>query len=220
MYHEYRAVPHNRSSVPVRCIPLRPWRARGGGSDWAPRTRKRHQQEHRPQRPTERSDPTQHAKGRTGGCPGPRKGATTGRNVTQGVRRQQKVKRPPILGLFSKFHFFSEVFRQQRPNCCPGQCPSVRLTAQGQVTRGGSGFKARWSHFLPQLWCWTGQHGSSPPSCARPAPVDTRWRVTESSSRSTVNPSPHRQGPRPQPYLFRATSPVTRISLSRQPTKG
>ena len=51
---------------------------------WAPRTRKRHQQEHRPQRPTEHSDPTQHAKGRTGDRPGPRKGATTRRNVTQG----------------------------------------------------------------------------------------------------------------------------------------
>ena len=54
-------------------------------SDWAPRTRKRHQQEHRPQRPTERSDPTQHAKGRTGDCPGPRRGATTRRNVTRGA---------------------------------------------------------------------------------------------------------------------------------------
>ena len=51
---------------------------------WAPLTRKRHQQEHRPQRPTERSDPTQHAKGRTGDRPGPNKGATTRRNVTQG----------------------------------------------------------------------------------------------------------------------------------------
>ena len=51
---------------------------------WAPRTRKRHQQEHRPQRPTERSDLTQHWKGRTGDRPGPRKGATTRRNVTQG----------------------------------------------------------------------------------------------------------------------------------------
>ena len=51
---------------------------------WAPRTRKRHQQDHRPQRPTESSDPTQHAKGRTGDRPGPRKGATTRRNVTQG----------------------------------------------------------------------------------------------------------------------------------------
>ena len=51
---------------------------------WAPRTRKRHRQEHRPQRPTESSDLTQHAKGRTGDCPGPRKGTATGRNVTQG----------------------------------------------------------------------------------------------------------------------------------------
>ena len=53
---------------------------------WAPRRRKRHQQEHQPQRPTESSNPTQHAKGRTGDCPGPRKGATTRWNVTQGVR--------------------------------------------------------------------------------------------------------------------------------------
>ena len=52
---------------------------------WAPRTRKRHQQKHRPQRPTEHSDPTQHAKGRKGDRPGPRKGATTRRNVTQGA---------------------------------------------------------------------------------------------------------------------------------------
>ena len=52
---------------------------------WAPRTRKRHQQEHRPQRPTQRSNPTQHAKGRTGDCPGPRKETATRRNVTQGA---------------------------------------------------------------------------------------------------------------------------------------
>ena len=62
-------------------------------SYWAPRTRKRHQQEHRPQRPTERSDPTQHAKGRTGDRPGPRKGATTRRNVTQGA--QMSIPSPP-----------------------------------------------------------------------------------------------------------------------------
>ena len=53
-------------------------------SYWAPRTQKRHQQEHRPQRPTESSNLTQHAKGRTGDCPGPRKGTTTRPNVTQG----------------------------------------------------------------------------------------------------------------------------------------
>ena len=51
---------------------------------WAPRTRKQHQQEHPLQRPTECSDLTQHAKGRTGDCPGPRKETTTRRNVTQG----------------------------------------------------------------------------------------------------------------------------------------
>ena len=50
---------------------------------WAPRTRKRHQQEHWPQRPTESCNLTQHAKGRTGDCPGPRKETTTRRNVTQ-----------------------------------------------------------------------------------------------------------------------------------------
>ena len=54
-------------------------------NDGAPRMRKRHQQEQRPQRPTERSDPTQHAKGRTGDRPGPRKETTTRRNVTQGA---------------------------------------------------------------------------------------------------------------------------------------
>ena len=58
---------------------------------WAPRTRKRHQQEHGPQRPTGSSDPTQHAKGRTGDCPGPRKGATTRRNVTQGGGGVQEI---------------------------------------------------------------------------------------------------------------------------------
>ena len=62
------------------------------------RTRKRHPQGHRPQRPSERSDPTQHAKGRTGDCPGPRKGATTRRNVAQGVGVSQgeSPSRPPI----------------------------------------------------------------------------------------------------------------------------
>ena len=53
---------------------------------WGPRTRKQHQQEHLPQRPTESSDPTQHAKGRTGDRPGPRKETATRRNVTQGGR--------------------------------------------------------------------------------------------------------------------------------------
>ena len=64
---------------------------------WAPRTRKRHQQEHRPQRPTESSDPTQQAKGRTGDRPGPRKGATTRRNVAQGGGRRSNKGHAPCI---------------------------------------------------------------------------------------------------------------------------
>ena len=78
---------------------------------WVPLTRKRHTMPHsaQPQHTnywaprTEHGNDTskstgrsgrqkaathaQHAKGRTGDCPGPRKGATTRRNVTQGVGR-------------------------------------------------------------------------------------------------------------------------------------
>ena len=45
---------------------------------------KRHHNEHRPQRPSEHHDPTQHMKGRTGDCPGPRKETGTRWNVTHG----------------------------------------------------------------------------------------------------------------------------------------
>ena len=65
---------------------------------WAPRTRKQHQREHRPQRPTERSDPTQHAKGRAGDRPGPRKETTTRRHVTQGVVHNGVALAVPFLG--------------------------------------------------------------------------------------------------------------------------
>ena len=50
----------------------------------APLPRTRHHKEHRPQRSTERSDPMQHAKGRTDDCPGPRKESATRGTVTQG----------------------------------------------------------------------------------------------------------------------------------------
>ena len=91
---------------------------------WAPRTRKRHQQEHWPQRPTESSDPTQHAKGRTGDRPGPRKGATTRRNVTQGglLRLSQK-------GRYSLCN-------------SPGGCPALVdvLTRALPLTASGAGW--------------------------------------------------------------------------------
>ena len=80
--------------TPKRHIPPHPAQPQHT-NHWAPRTRKRHQQEHRPQRPTERSDPTQHAKGRPGDCPGPRKGTTTRRHVTQGGGGGGGLDRPP-----------------------------------------------------------------------------------------------------------------------------
>ena len=66
-------------------------------NDWAPRVRKRYQQEHRPQRPTESSDRTQHAKGRTGDCLGSRKETTAERNVTQGGGHCQSISFPLII---------------------------------------------------------------------------------------------------------------------------
>ena len=97
---------------------------------WAPRTRKRHQQEHRPQRPTESSDPTQHAKGRPGDRPGPRKGATTGRNVTQG-----DLAGGQFHGKFSSLRKVAK-FRAvgRRWGTCPG--PS-RPARPGQPWEGG-----------------------------------------------------------------------------------
>ena len=80
------------------------------------RTRKRHQREHRPQRPTERSDPTQHAKGRTGDRPGPRKETAIRRHVTRGggvYEGQNKfvyLKWASFLALGSEFHFALEEF--------------------------------------------------------------------------------------------------------------
>ena len=93
----------------------------------APRTRKRHQQEHGPQRPPEHSDPTQHAKGRTGDCPGPRKETATQRNVTQGGGEGRGDLRPRRLctetrpKLFSsmKLDFPAFVSPQHAATCVP-----------------------------------------------------------------------------------------------------
>ena len=88
-------------------------------NDWAPRTRKRHQQEHRPQRPTERSDPTQHAKGRTGDCPGPRKGATTRRNVTQGGGGLEARNLSQLRNVHTIFTLFAAIFPPLLCACPP-----------------------------------------------------------------------------------------------------
>ena len=113
-------------------------------NDWAPRTRKRHQQEHRPQRPTESNDPTQHAKGRSGDCPGPRKETTTRRNVTRGAQPWYTNDRASRTGKQRQ-----QEHRPQRPSerSAPtqhaegqtGECPGPRkeTTTRRNVTRGG-----------------------------------------------------------------------------------
>ena len=96
---------------------------------WAPRTQKRHQQEHRPQRPTERSDPTQHAKGRTGDCPGPRKGTTTRRNVTQGGGQAKKNC------VYHKLAFKPNTHSHRHPSCgSPSSWPPSPRNTVAQPT--------------------------------------------------------------------------------------
>ena len=110
---------------------------------WAPRTRKRHQQEHQPQRPRERSDPTQYAKGRTGDCPGPRKGTTTRRNVTQGGTEPlpSPVSCHPLWALSpstlpypKRAHLLSRVVAPSTTkwSCCPRQRHCRRSDIRGQ----------------------------------------------------------------------------------------
>ena len=100
---------------------------------WAPPTRKRHQQEHRPQRPTESSDPTQHAKGRTGDRPGPRKGATTRRNVTQGgVVSMCNLSK--MVGLSRQFFDYMLFPPPPPPPPCPPPPPPPTLRGDGPTS--------------------------------------------------------------------------------------
>ena len=74
---------------------------------WAPLTRKRHQQEHGPQRPTERMGPMYHSKGRTGDCRGPCEETATRRNVTQAGAWQGEskghIRRSPATPALDRF---------------------------------------------------------------------------------------------------------------------
>ena len=62
---------------------------------WAPLRRQRHHKAHRPRGPTESSDPTQHAEGRTGDCPGPRKDNATECHTGGGRRGFTSIAPPP-----------------------------------------------------------------------------------------------------------------------------
>ena len=106
---------------------------------WALRTRKRHRQEHRL---TESSDPTQHAKGRTGDCPGPRKGATTRRNVTQG-----DVLVPVVLRLWQTFAFaLTHIRVQLHPSSFGLRCTHTGCSATGVKS---------WQFLSPARFYWS-----------------------------------------------------------------
>ena len=136
-------------------------------NDWAPRTRKRHQREHRPQRPTERSDPTQHAKGRTGDCPGPRKETTTRRNVTQGGTPPPLPMHPWCRPLHSptamgKVGPGSRVQRPPPPPLRPLQRlhKDVKRPGTPHLRHGNSGAP---ECVAPRPWVAIGRGGSPPP---------------------------------------------------------
>ena len=105
----------------------------GGGEGRAAAARGS-QQEQRPQRPTENSNSTQHAKGRTGDCPGPCKGTPTRRTVIQGAGQDP----PPTVRCFPMrvWPIFVHPPTQKKRNDCvlradrvPGphqQCPGSR----------------------------------------------------------------------------------------------
>ena len=125
-------------------------------NDWAPRTRKRHQQEHRPQRPSERSDPTQHAEGRTGDRPGHRKETTTRRNVTPGGRdavEEKGSQRRPQRRLDGRLE---EVAKAVGGGYCRLQTP-LRLALGVRETMVGALERV----YLPPLQCipWRGGGG-------------------------------------------------------------
>ena len=110
------------------------------------RTRKQHQQEHWPQRPTESSDPTQHAKGRTGDRPGPRTETTTRRNVTQGGLRAGPDPAPPP----------PHSFRTPQPP------PSGALFSMG-LALGAAPRRLRSCSHNPQPFLVRLRHGGRPP---------------------------------------------------------
>ena len=195
---------------------------------WAPRTRKRHQQEHQPQRPTERSDPTQHAKGRTGDRPGPRKGATTGRNVTRGGGADAKKQDAAGLCLHvSRFHHRPVLLPKQPPPPPPRPGVTTPALAGGEFcsdfTRVACPFRRvnKGPPLRPPTQCPLRAQIPSPPlppgGVPHPRlPRTPRVRSTRPTSCCAGDPRPPRaSGPR-RPHGVRATFVYVRRTASRR----
>ena len=103
-------------------------------NDWAPTTRKRHQQEHRLQRPM------QQMKGGTGDCPGPRKEPATRWHVTHGGGGGAWAlgeSAPGQRGPHGPTGCLSEAARQRRTSHTPPHTPpSAVLGGEGGLWNG------------------------------------------------------------------------------------
>ena len=101
-------------------------------------------------------DPAQHAKGRTGDCPGPRKETTTRRNVTRGVKvRYFAVHNPPPSpggcvprrgGAWRRVRVTPTPL-EHRPRRCPGTVMGLRARRQSASGRGVLGVRCG------VVWC-------------------------------------------------------------------
>ena len=91
---------------------------------WAPLTPKRRHKEHGPQRPSERIDPTQQVKGRTGDCPEPSKETATRRSIAQG--RACESQRPAPLHSTSHHPSAPPNTRCPKPKCSQPDCSPIQ----------------------------------------------------------------------------------------------
>ena len=162
------AHPATSSTAPVH-------QPRGSASD---------QQEHRPQRPTESSDLKQHAKGRTGDCPGPRKETATRRNVTRGGGGGRGGER--LMGTAA----------------CGGRGFKGRGAVSGERPIGAA--RCRQQHDRASCHClWVGPTGFTrrppPPTVTKPSPVRR--------ARGAPSAVMHPPCPPPRPVRFQVIHP-------------
>ena len=116
------------------------WGAKGGGlHHWALLTQKQHHKEHRPQRPSEHSHPTQHAEGRTGDCLGPRKEPATRQTSGPWTHSEAGGGRP---GCGGEWATTEEKTTSATPSTTPS-APTTGLRERGNDTSRSTGRSGR-----------------------------------------------------------------------------
>ena len=142
-------------------------------NDRAPRKWKQHQQEYRPQQPTKHSDPTQHAKRRTGDCPGPIKKQQPNGMSCRGAEkfsvsllfRKVPIKHVPV----SPPSALALIIRRFPPVAQSMCLCSTPRGGRGDGTEGGEGGGRRMSI------TWKGKGGGL--WLGRPPPLFLQWNM-------------------------------------------